>query len=280
MKGVQPSALSRKSSKERLDSLVVTQALVSSREQACRLILAGRVKVNGVLIDKPGKLVKKTVSLELIEPPWQYASRAGEKLAPALDVFSISCSDRVVMDIGASSGGFTDCVLQRGASRVYAIDVGYGQLDWRLRSDSRVVVMDRFNIRHLHPQDIREPVDLAVIDVSFISLRLVVPVILPVLGEHACIVVLIKPQFEVGKGQVGKGGIVRDERLRQQVKDQLLEFFQGLHLEVIGVMDSPLLGKKGNKEMLVGLKKDGGQGTEGNAWISRNLSLRQNSKGE
>ena len=257
MKAVQPFAPSRKSSKERLDSLVVTHALVSSREQACRLILAGRVRVDGVLIDKPGKIVEKTVSLELTKPEWEYASRAGEKLAPALDAFSVSCSGCVVMDVGASTGGFTDCVLQRGASRVYAIDVGYGQLDWRLRSDPRVVVMDRFNIRNLCPQDIPEPVDLAVIDVSFISLRMVLPVILPVLREHAHLVALVKPQFEVGKGQVGKGGIVRDEKLREQVRARFVEYARCLQLEVIGVMDSTLLGKKGNKEMLVGLKKDG-----------------------
>lgn len=256
MKAGQPSAPPRKSSKERLDSLVVIRALVSSREQACRLILAGRVKVDGILIDKPGKLVANTVSVELKKPEWEYVSRAGEKLAPALEAFSVSCSGCVVMDVGASTGGFTDCVLQRGARRVYAIDVGYGQLDWRLRSDPRVVVMDRFNIRNLCPQDIPEPVDLAVIDVSFISLRLVLPVILPVLREQAHLVALVKPQFEAGKGQVGKGGIVRDEKLREQVRDRFVEYARGLQLDVIGVMDSTLLGKKGNKELLVGLKKD------------------------
>ncbi|MBA3964324.1 MAG: TlyA family RNA methyltransferase [Nitrospirales bacterium] len=255
MKAVQPSAPSRKSSKERLDSLVLTHELVSSREQACRLILAGRVKVDGILVDKPGKLVATTVSVEVTKPEYAYASRAGEKLAPALDAFSISCSGFVVMDVGASTGGFTDCVLQRGANRVYAIDVGYGQLDWRLRTDPRVVVMDRYNIRHLCPQDIPEPVDLAVIDVSFISLRLVLPVILPVLRDQAYLVALVKPQFEVGKGQVGKGGIVRDERLREQVRDGFVDYARSLCLEVIGVMDSTLLGKKGNKEMLVGMKK-------------------------
>jgi 23S rRNA (cytidine1920-2'-O)/16S rRNA (cytidine1409-2'-O)-methyltransferase len=268
MKAGQPSAPPRKSSKERLDSLVVTHALVSSREQACRLILAGRVKVDGVLIDKPGKLVANTVSLELTKPEWEYASRAGEKLAPALEAFSVSCLDCVVMDVGASTGGFTDCVLQRGASRVYAIDVGYGQLDWRLRSDPRVVVMDRFNIRNLGPQDIPEPVDLAVIDVSFISLRLVLPVILPVLREQAHLVALVKPQFEVGKGQVGKGGIVREERLREQVRDGFVEFARGLQLDVIGIMDSTLLGKKGNKELLVGLKKDGRKSADENEPIA------------
>ena len=272
-KALQPSAPSRKSSKERLDTLVVTHELVSSREQACRLILAGRVKVDGVLFDKPGKLVEKTVSLELTKPEREYASRAGEKLAPALDAFSVSCSDCVVMDVGASTGGFTDCVLQRGASRVYAIDVGYGQLDWRLRSDPRVVVMDRFNIRNLSSRDIPEPVDLAVIDVSFISLRLVLPVILPVLRASAYLVVLVKPQFEVGKGQVGKGGIVRDERLREQVRDRFLDYARGLGLDVIGVMDSTLLGKKGNKEMLVGLKNDQRKHTDGNEPMARIGSL-------
>ncbi|MDH5700738.1 MAG: TlyA family RNA methyltransferase [Nitrospirota bacterium] len=273
MKAVQPSAPFRKSSKERLDSLVLTHALVSSREQASRLILAGRVKVDGVLIDKPGKLFATTVSLELTKPECAYASRAGEKLAPALDAFFVSCSDCVVMDVGASTGGFTDCVLQRGASRVYAIDVGYGQLDWRLRTDPRVVVMDRFNIRNLCSEDIPEPVDLAVIDVSFISLRLVLPVILPVLREHAHLVALVKPQFEVGKGQVGKGGIVRDERLREQVRDRFVDFARSLQLDVIGVMDSTLLGKKGNKEMLVGMKKTEKKSTEGSKSIAHSIPL-------
>ena len=254
MKAVQPFAPSRKSSKERLDSLVVTHALVSSREQACRLILAGRVRVDGVLIDKPGKIVEKTVSLELTKPEWEYASRAGEKLAPALDAFSVSCSGCVVMDVGASTGGFTDCVLQRGASRVYAIDVGYGQLDWRLRSDPRVVVMDRFNIRNLCPQDIPEPVDLAVIDVSFISLRLVLPVILPVLREHAHLVALVKPQFEVGKGKVGKGGVVRSADEHRRVIDEISVAAVRLGYDVLAVTDSPLLGPKGNKEFLIHLR--------------------------
>lgn len=257
MKSIQSSILVKKPSKQRLDSLLVTQGLVSSREQAYRFILAGRVRVDGLLIDKPGRLFQRDVALEITKPEWQYVSRAGEKLGSALEAFSINCSDAVVMDVGASTGGFTDCVLQRGARRVYAIDVGYGQLDWRLRTDSRVVVMDRFNIRNLRPQDIPGPVDLAVIDVSFISLKLVLPVILPVLNEQAYLVVLVKPQFEVGKGQVGKGGIVRAEALRQQVRDSFVAYAGFLHLDIIGVMDSPVLGKKGNKEMLVGLKKSG-----------------------
>ncbi len=251
----QPSLLVKKTAKQRLDSLLVSQALVPSRERASRLILAGRVKVDGVLVDKPGKLVSAKVPLEVMNPECQYASRGGEKLAPALESFGLSCSGLIVMDVGASTGGFTDCVLQRGAQRVYAIDVGYGQLDWRLRSDSRVIVMDRFNIRHLRPHDIPELVDLIVVDVSFISLKMVWPVILQVLKPEGYLVSLIKPQFEVGKGQVGKGGIVRDETLRQAVKDQFVEYANFLSLDIIGLIDSPVLGKKGNKEIVIGLKK-------------------------
>jgi 23S rRNA (cytidine1920-2'-O)/16S rRNA (cytidine1409-2'-O)-methyltransferase len=159
------------------------------------------------------------------------------------------------MDVGASTGGFTDCVLQQGAQRVYAIDVGYGQLDWRLRSDPRVIVMDRVNIRYLQPHDIPERVDLVVIDVSFISLKLVWPAVLPVLKDQGYLVALIKPQFEVGKGQVGRGGIVRDETLRQAVKDQFVKYADRLSLDLIGLIDSPVLGKKGNKEIVIGLQK-------------------------
>jgi 23S rRNA (cytidine1920-2'-O)/16S rRNA (cytidine1409-2'-O)-methyltransferase len=240
--------------KERADSLVVNRGLASSREQAVRLILAGQVRVDGMVMDKPGKSISTDASLEVLEPACRYVSRAGDKLASALDAFSISCSDRVVLDVGASTGGFTDCVLQRGARRVYAIDVGYGQLDWRLRADPRVVVMDRTNARYLRAHDLPECADLAVIDVSFISLRLILPVIFPMLGSEACMVTLLKPQFEVGKGQVGKGGIVRDERLRQDVKEAFLSFVRNLGLDIIGVLDSPVHGKKGNREMLIGMK--------------------------
>lgn len=217
--------------------------------------MAGRVQVNGMVVDKPGKLVSSDVVVELRQPSCQYASRAGEKLAPALDAFDLSCSGLVVMDVGASTGGFTDCVLQRGAERVYAIDVGYGQLDWRLRTDPRVIVMDRVNVRHLGPDDIPELVDLVVIDVSFISLKLVWPAILPVLKPRGYLVSLIKPQFEVGKGHVGRGGIVRDEQLREAVKDQFIDYAKLLSLDLVGLIDSPVLGKKGNKEILIGLKK-------------------------
>lgn len=250
-----PSLPSRNSAKQRLDALLVSLSLVPSREQASRLILAGRVKVAGLVRDKPGKLVPSDVEVEIIQPDCQYASRGGEKLAPALDAFGLSCTGWVVMDVGASTGGFTDCVLQRGAERVYAIDVGYGQLDWCLRSDPRVIVMDRMNIRYLRPEDIPEQVDLIVIDVSFISLKLVWPAILPILKPQAYLVSLVKPQFEVGKGQVGKGGIVRDESLRESVKNQFVEYAKSLSLDLIGLIDSPVLGKKGNQEILIGFKK-------------------------
>jgi len=255
MSSLQPSLPLKKPTKQRLDSLLVSQALVSSREQASRLILAGRVKVDGLVRDKPGKLVPSDVEIEISQPESQYASRAGEKLAPALEAFGLSCTGLVVMDVGASTGGFTDCVLQRGAQRVYAIDVGYGQLDWRLRIDPRVVVMDRVNIRYLRSENIPELVDLIVIDVSFISLKMVWPAILPVLRPGGYLVSLIKPQFEVGKGQVGNGGIVRDETLREALKDQFVDYAKSLSLDLIGLIDSPVTGKKGNKEILIGLKK-------------------------
>ena len=234
---------------------MVSQSLVPSREQASRFILAGQVKVNGIVTDKPGKLVSSDVAVELLHTEYQYVSRGGEKLASALKVFGFSCAGLVVMDVGASTGGFTDCVLQQGAERVYAIDVGYGQLAWRLRSDSRVIVMDRMNIRYLCPDDIPELVDLVVIDVSFISLKMVWPAVLPALKPQGYLVALIKPQFEVGKGQVGKGGIVRDEQLRESIKDQFMDYASSLSLDLVGLIDSPVLGKKGNKEILIGLQK-------------------------
>ncbi len=255
MSSSSPSVPVSKPSKQRLDSLLVSQKLVPSREQASRFILAGRVRIDGAVMDKPGKLVSSEVAIEIIQPASQYASRGGEKLAPALEAFGVSCAGLVVMDVGASTGGFTDCVLQQNAQRVYAVDVGYGQLDWRLRSDARVIVMDRLNIRYLSPDDLPELVDLVVIDVSFISLKKVWPAVLPVLKPNGYVVALIKPQFEVGKGQVGKGGIVRDEKLREAVKEQFVEYAKSLALEVLGLIDSPVLGKKGNKEILIGLQK-------------------------
>lgn len=240
--------------KERLDALLVHRGIATSREQAHRLILAGQVRVNGCILDKPGKFVKTDITLDLQDEKPPFVSRGGEKLVAALDHFSLSCTGFVVMDVGASTGGFTDCVLQRGARRVYAVDVGYGQLDQGLREDPRVVVMDRKNIRYVSPDDIPERIDLVVVDVSFISLRLVLPVVVKFLTPTGYLVVLVKPQFEVGKGQVGKGGVIRDEGLRMEVKEKFLNFAQSLGLSPLGVIDSPVLGKKGNKELLVALQ--------------------------
>ncbi len=241
-------------SKERLDALLVRRGIATSREQANRLILAGHVRVNGCILDKPGKYVKADIILDLLESKPPFVSRGGEKLAAALDHFSLSCTGLAVMDVGASTGGFTDCVLQRGARRVYAVDVGYGQLDQRLREDPRVVVMDRQNIRYISPEDVPERIDFVVADVSFISLKLVLPPVLKLVTPNGYVVVLVKPQFEVGKGQVGKGGVIRDEALRMEVKETFLGFAQSIGLSPLGVMDSPVLGKKGNKEFLVALQ--------------------------
>lgn len=245
----------RTTTKERLDHLLVSRGLAANREQAHRFILAGLVKVDGIPIDKRAKMVDKMVQIDLEIPHPHYVSRGGNKLAAALDTFHIGCQGVVAMDVGASTGGFTDCLLQRGASRVYAIDVGYGQLDWKIRTDPRVVVQERCNIRYLNEEAIPDPIDLAVIDVSFISLTIVVPCVLRFLNKRALIVALLKPQFEIGKGQVGRRGVVRNEGQRILVKDRLMEFFTNLGLESIGVTDSPVLGRRGNKELLVALQK-------------------------
>ena len=243
------------SKKDRLDQLLVTRGLASSREQAHRFILAGLVTVDGIPIDKRAKLIDETAQIDLHRPETRYVSRGGAKLAAALDAFNISCQGMVAMDVGASTGGFTDCLLQRGASRVYAVDVGYGQLDWKIRIDPRVKVMERCNIRYLKSEAIADPIQLAVIDVSFISLTLVIPAVLTFLDNPSRIVALLKPQFEVGKGRVGRGGIVRNESQRLMVKDQLLQFFEKIGLGLIGVIDSPVMGRKGNKELLVVLQR-------------------------
>ncbi len=243
--------------KQRLDHILVSRGLVENREQAHRYILAGLVKVDGTLIDKRAKLIEASAHIFIDLPETSYVSRAGDKLASAIEAFEINCQDLLAIDIGSSTGGFTDCLLQHGAKRVYAIDVGYGQLDWNLREDPRVVVHERCNIRYLSSEKIPDRVDLAVIDVSFISLRLVLPCALKFLKEAASIIMLLKPQFEVGKGQVGRGGIVRNDEQRRLVKDELLAFAESLGFSTIGVMDSPVLGRKGNREILIALKMQG-----------------------
>lgn len=243
-------------SKERLDRLLVTQGLVASREVAARTILAGGVIVDGAIVDKPAKLVPLDARIE-IEKPAPYVSRSGEKLAAALDAFSIDPNGVIGLDVGCSTGGFTDCLLQSGAKRIYAIDVGYGQIDWKLRRDSRVVLLERTNIRHVDRTLVPEPIDLAVIDVSFISLTLVMPSVVPLLREDATVVVLVKPQFEVGKGQVGTGGIVRDDAQRKAVTKKVIDCGSRLGLQVKGVLDSPVKGRKGNREILVSFRCQG-----------------------
>jgi 23S rRNA (cytidine1920-2'-O)/16S rRNA (cytidine1409-2'-O)-methyltransferase len=218
--------------------------------------LAGGVLVDGAVVDKPAKLVPLGARIE-IEKPAPYVSRSGEKLAAALDAFSLNPNGMIAMDVGCSTGGFTDCLLQRGAKRIYAIDVGYGQIDWKLRQDQRVVLLERTNIRHVDRTLIPEPIDLAVIDVSFISLTLVLPSVVPLLCENAAVVVLVKPQFEVGKGQVGPGGIVRDDAQREAVTKKIIECGAHLGLRVNGVLDSPVKGRKGNREILVSFQRQG-----------------------
>jgi 23S rRNA (cytidine1920-2'-O)/16S rRNA (cytidine1409-2'-O)-methyltransferase len=240
--------------RDRLDRALVTRGLAGSREEAARLILAGAVTVDGVLVDKQARLVAGEAVLAVTERP-PYVSRAGAKLAAALEAFHLDPAGLAALDVGASTGGFTDCLLQAGARIVYAVDVGYGQLDWKLRQDRRVVVLDRSNIRYLAPSAIPEPLDLAVIDVSFISLVLVLPNVLRFLRDRAWIVALVKPQFEVGKGQVGKGGIVRDEAQRRAAGDKILRFGAELGLTPLGLVDSPVAGQKGNREILAAWRR-------------------------
>ena len=242
--------------KERLDRLLVHQGLVGSREAAVRTILAGGVLVEGVVVDKPARLIARDACIE-IERPAQFVSRAGEKLAAAIDTFSIDPRGLITLDVGCSTGGFTDCLLQRGAERVYAVDVGYGLIDWKLRQNPRVVLLERTNIRYIDRSLIPEPIDLAVIDVSFISLTLVLPSVVPLLRSAGQVVALVKPQFEVGKGQVGAGGIVRDEAQRRAVTEKIITFGVGLGLQATGVMASPVRGRKGNQEILVGFRSQG-----------------------
>ena len=237
----------------------MARGLAASREQASRLILAGVVRVNWVPTDKQAALVPAEAAIDVASGAMPYVSRAGGKLAAALYAFRIDPAGLVTMDVGASTGGFTDCLLQRGARRVYAVDVGYGQLDWKLRQDPRVVVLDRRNIRYLERAAVPEPVDLAVIDVSFISLTLVLPCVTPFLGRPATAIALVKPQFEVGKGQVGRGGIVRDEAQRRAVVEKVLACAESLGFRRLGALESPVPGQKGNREILVGLAWDGGR---------------------
>ncbi len=240
--------------KTRLDVLTVERGLAPSRERAKALIMAGCILVDGIPVSKPGTAVLHTSRLTRKGGDQPFVSRGGLKLQAALDTFRIPVTGCVCLDIGASTGGFTDCLLQYGARKVYAVDVGYGQLAWKLRQDERVVVMERTNARYLRPQDFRETIDFAAIDASFISLKLLVPPVVSCLWPGAFLVTLIKPQFEVGKGQVGKGGVVRDPRLHDRVIAKLKTFFAARQLVFRGVCASPIQGPKGNLEFLLHLQ--------------------------
>jgi len=243
--------------KERLDKLLVDKGIIPTREKARALIIAGKVAVEGRLIDKPGTKIDIEAQIQLKGETLPYVSRGGEKLEGALRVYDIDPKGLVVMDVGASTGGFTDCVLQKGARKVYAVDVGYGQLAWKLQKDPRVVNLERRNIRYLEREEVEDEIDLILIDTSFISVEKFIPHLLGFLKKGGSILSLIKPQFEVGKGEVGKGGVVRDAALHQKVIDRISTFCRGLGLKVLGVTESPLLGPKGNKEFFIYLRKDG-----------------------
>ncbi len=241
--------------RERLDLLLIRRGLVAGREEGRRRILAGEVLVKDQLVTKAGALVDADAPIRVQGKASPYVSRGGVKLEGALEHFDIDVEGKVALDVGASTGGFTDCLLARGARRVYAVDVGYGQLDWSLRKDLRVVVIERKNIRYLQPEELAEIPALAVIDVSFISLRLVLLQVEKLLPEGGEILALIKPQFEVGKGRVGKGGVVRSPEEHNRVIDEIRRAAQGMGLSVVGVTESPLLGPKGNKEFFIYLHR-------------------------
>jgi 23S rRNA (cytidine1920-2'-O)/16S rRNA (cytidine1409-2'-O)-methyltransferase len=236
--------------KIRIDHLLVEKGLLETRSLAQRMVMAGRVRIDGQVVFKPGHKVPVHAAIS-IDTGETFVSRGGDKLAAALDTFDISVEGLICADVGASTGGFTDCLLQKGASRVYSIDVGYGQLHWRLRNDSRVVVMERTNARYLESLD--EYVSLTTIDVSFISLRLILEAAVKWMHENRLVVALIKPQFEAGREAVGKGGVVRDNEVHKQVILKVIDDAAALSLYPMGLIRSPLKGPKGNIEFLLAL---------------------------
>ncbi|MBI5674681.1 MAG: TlyA family RNA methyltransferase [Nitrospirae bacterium] len=242
------------SQKIRLDKLLFDKGLVESREKAKALILAGDIKVNGLTVDKAGMSVRSDAALEILKK-MPYVSRGGLKLKHAIDTFGINVKDKIAMDIGASTGGFTDCLLQHGAKKVYAIDVGYGQIDLKLRNDARVVLLEKTNIRYLDKNAVPDIIDIIAIDVSFISLLKVIPKALEFLKASGEIIALIKPQFEVERKDVRKGGVVRDEAKRFEVIEKIKDAVSDMGLEVKGLAESPVRGPKGNAEFLIYLSR-------------------------
>ena len=241
----------------RLDAVLVERGLAPSRERARALILAGQVRVDGSVVAKAGAPVPAAAAVTLDAPDHPYVGRGGLKLAHALDVFNVSVTGRAALDIGASTGGFTDVLLQRGARIVVALDVGHGQLDWKLRNDSRVIVRERINARGLtvdHLPDAARPVQVATVDVAFISLRHILPVLPPLLAPDADVIALVKPQFEAGRSEVGKGGIVRDAAVHARVIEEVTAAAHALGLSRAGLTESPITGVEGNREFLIHLR--------------------------
>jgi len=257
---------SRNQNKQRLDTLMVERGFAESRERAKRLILAGEVLVEGSSTVKPGQLIPTDATIA-VKSQLKYVSRGGLKLEKALQVFPINVRGRVAIDVGASTGGFTDCLLQHGAKFVYAVDVGYGQLAWRLRQDPRVGVIERTNIRMIDVNLFELPIEIGVVDVSFISLQKVLPVVVQIVEPTGDLVALIKPQFEAGREYVSKGGVVREAHIHVQVIDALIRFVQGLDLALMDICHSPIRGPAGNIEYLVWIKRDAG--TSPSDWDER-----------
>ena len=244
------------SKKERLDILLVEKGICESREKAKTNIMAGLIFVDGQRVDKAGEKVKVDADIVFKGEKLKYVSRGGLKLEKAMKTFGIDLTNKVCMDIGASTGGFTDCMLQNNASKVFAVDVGYGQFAWKLRTDERVVCMEKTNIRYVTPEDIGVALDFASIDVSFISLRTIMPAVKALLGDKGEVVALIKPQFEAGRDKVGKKGVVRDKEVHLEVINTIINFLLENEFNVLGLSYSPIKGPEGNREYLVYFTKD------------------------
>jgi len=250
--------------KKRADVILFEKGLVDSREKGKRVIMEGSVFIGDQRVDKPGEYYQDSVEIYIKKNPLNYVSRGGLKLEKSIKEFQLTLSDKISMDMGASTGGFTDCMLQNGATKVYAVDVGYGQLDWKLRNDPRVIVMERTNIRYLKRDDIQDELDFVSIDVSFISLRLMLPVAKDLTRETGEIVALIKPQFEAGRDKVGKKGIVKEKETHEEVILKVIEFSKDIGLFTHGLTYSPITGGTGNIEFLIYLKKESVNFDEGN----------------
>jgi 23S rRNA (cytidine1920-2'-O)/16S rRNA (cytidine1409-2'-O)-methyltransferase len=246
--------------KMRLDKLLVERGFAVTLEKARALILARAVKVNDDYPTQAGTLVDPDVEIHLKDNDHPYVSRGGLKLREALRVFGLDVRNCVALDVGASTGGFTDCLLQAGAKKVYALDVGYGQLAWKLREDRRVVVIERTNIRHYPGEEIQDAIDIAVMDVSFISLKIVIPSVMNLVQNDGFLLALVKPQFEAKKEEVSRGGVVRDHHVHERILNEMVSFCKSVGLKVAGICDSPILGPAGNKEFFVLARKIGHHG--------------------